>query len=294
MIDLDDPTVRKHVEQKARQRARDTASSSTRRGARETGVDGAPGQRLVNRWIKLDLDRPIEPTHDPWTLGDAFELEFEDASVSPGVVKVSLGAMKAANGGEWTKTGGRAWHCVTGWSARGVEFRGVSLDVALRTAFGANDEQNGRRRKYACLFQTSADGYTVGVDGRDVEGAFLAVTDGEGNMLSRDHGGPRLVFPHLYGWKSAKYLTKVELLDSYRDGFWEKLGCNRRGRWALEERWSESASRVWNVLAWLTSRYAVFGGERVWVWVMVRGGAFLGSIAATFTSLFNSSSANKY
>ena len=59
------------------------------------------------------------------------------------------------------------------------------------------------------MYQTSADGYTVGVDARDCEGAFLAVTDADGAMLSRDHGGPRLVFPALYGWKSAKYLSRI-------------------------------------------------------------------------------------
>ncbi len=112
----------------------------------------------------------------------------------------------------------------------------------------------------------------MGVDARDVTGAFFAVEDGDGAVLSKDHGGPRLVFPTVYGWKSAKYLTRVRLLRRYEDGFWERLGCHRRGRWALEERWaSGSASRIWNVLAWITDQYAVFGGERVWVWVMGDG-----------------------
>ena len=279
MIDLDDPNVRRHVAQKQRLR-----EAHERAGARatSTSADGAPpGQRWTRAWVKLDLGREIPQSHDPWRAGDAFTVVFDRPSTGSSA-RVTLGALRSANGGDWTEFGSSEWHCVTGWSARGLAFRGVSLDVVLDAAFG-----KGFKRDFACLFQTSADGYTVSVDARDLSGAFLAVEDGDGKMLSRDHGGPRLCFPTLYGWKSAKYLNRVTLFEEHEDGFWEKLGCSRRGRWAHEERWqSGSSARVWTVLAWITNRYRFFG-EGVWVWVMVRGGAALGALCAKWTSLFD-------
>ena len=229
MIDLDDPDVRRHVEQKRRLRER-ASTASTRASTATREVAGAPNQRAVKNWIKLDLGRPVPATHDPWTRGDAFEIAFECESTGR-VARVTIGALKRANGGSWSDFDARDWHCVTGWSARGIDFKGVTLDVALRAAF-----PEGVASQWTCLYQISADGYTVGVDARDVTGAFLAVEDGNAAMLSKDHGGPRLVFPTVYGWKSAKYLTRVRLLRRYEDGFWERLGCHRRGRWALEER----------------------------------------------------------
>jgi DMSO/TMAO reductase YedYZ molybdopterin-dependent catalytic subunit len=174
---------------------------------------------------------------------------------------------------------------ITGWSCLGVRFRGVPWATVL-SLLSEKTKTSGvaslikQKDQWSCLFQWSADGYTAGVHRDDLDGAFLAVTDGDGAMLSEEHGGPRLVFPKCFGWKSAKFLSKVELLADDKSGFWEKLGCHARGRWALEERWAPGTSaRVWNVLAWITSQYRVFGGEWVWEFVMVRGGRALGGIA---------------
>merc|ERR1739848_270953 len=99
---------------------------------------------------------------------------------------------------------------------------------------------------------------------------FLALGDADGRILPREHGGVRLMFPQLYGWKSAKYLTRIEFCVTQRRGFWERLGCHRRGRWEFEERWADGAVGVWNVLAWLTNRWQLFG-ENAWVRVMQTG-----------------------
>ena len=131
MIDVDDPVVRKHVEEKARLRERAARASSRASSSRSSG--GASGQREVQRWIKLDLGRPVPATHDPWADGDAFELTF--SCESTGATSVSVGALKAANGGRWSAFG-TSWHCVTGWSRLGLDFRGVALEVALERAFG--------------------------------------------------------------------------------------------------------------------------------------------------------------
>jgi len=279
MIDVDDPIVARHIQHKARlarEHARARASPSSLSSSSTTTTPR--GNRVVSKWIKLDLARPLPREHDPWALADAFTIEC----IAGARVAMSLGDLRRANGGEWSTFANQSWHCVTGWSCRGLEFRGVDLDVLFRCAFG----KEFNAKEYACVYQIASDGYTVGVDARDVEGAFLAVEDGVGAMLSREHGGPRLIFPRLFGWKSAKYLRSIAFLERYEDGFWEKLGCHRRGRWSANERWSANAAGIWTRLAWITDLYARIGGERLWIWVMVKGGAFLGFIAAMFTSSF--------
>jgi len=174
------------------------------------------------------------------------------------------------------------WHCVTGWSARLVRFRGVPFQKILLMFSPKSD--------WVCLYQVSADGYTAPVTRADLESsflsssipAFLAIYDGDGEILSFEHGGPRLIMPALYGWKSAKYLTALHFLPSWRDGFWESLGCHDRGRWAYEERFNKRAQGVWNVLAWLSDRYRAWGSVRLWVVVMQQSGALVGRFARLF------------
>jgi DMSO/TMAO reductase YedYZ molybdopterin-dependent catalytic subunit len=58
-----------------------------------------------------------------------------------------------------------------------------------------------------------------------------------GKPLDTLHGYPaRLLFPHLYGWKSAKWISRVVFTDKYTDGYWEALGYHPRGRVEYEER----------------------------------------------------------
>ena len=61
-----------------------------------------------------------------------------------------------------------------------------------------------------------------------------------GEPISREHGGPmRLVVPHLYLWKSAKWLTRIEFTRQDKPGFWEKNGYHMRGDPWAEQRYSE-------------------------------------------------------
>lgn len=319
-IDLDDPSVRRQVQQKARLRSRSQEQPRGQQSGKSKGSGGvsaaarewpggAPGQHAVKKWVVLDLGkRPSKASYDPWTLGDAFSIAFTFATTKGHVAggdedgvsfhecALTLGELREAAGGSWLAMPESDWHCVTGWSCFGVRFRGVPWAIILRTL--ANKVKNQHtpssspssspdasspsplRDDWRCLYQRSADKYTAPVHRDDLDGAFLAVTDGEGVMLSEEHGGPRLVFPKCFGWKSAKFLTHVRLLPEHRPGFWEKLGCHARGRWALEERWAPGTSaRVWNVLAWITDRYRVLGGEWVWERVMVHGGRWLGGVA---------------
>eukprot|EP00953_Heterococcus_sp_UTEX-ZZ885_P011884 6858-Heterococcus_DN1.PRE.1 len=64
-------------------------------------------------------------------------------------------------------------------------------------------------------------------------------------------------------------------------GFWEKLGCNIRGRVSHNERWAPHASTVWNVLSGITSLYRTLGNYTLWIAVMQKGGALVGKLAHT-------------
>ena len=86
---------------------------------------------------------------------------------------------------------------------------------------------------------TSYGGYTTNLDVEDLIGrdAMVAV-EFEGEQLRAEHGGPaRLLVPHLYLWKSAKWVTRIELSDYDSPGFWEVAGYHNHGDPFLEQRY---------------------------------------------------------
>ena len=82
-------------------------------------------------------------------------------------------------------------------------------------------------------------GYTTNLPLADVTGGRAWVAfEADGEPLSRDHGGPaRLLVPHLYFWKSAKWVAGLTLLDHDEPGFWERNGYHDRGDPWLEQRY---------------------------------------------------------
>ncbi|HEX4187527.1 MAG TPA: sulfite oxidase-like oxidoreductase [Solirubrobacteraceae bacterium] len=122
-------------------------------------------------------------------------------------------------------------HCVTKWSKLGTSFGGVSVDTLLRQA-----EPLGA---YATIW--SYGGYTTNLAIDDLTGAQAwVVTEHEGEPLPREHGGPaRLLVPHLYFWKSAKWVAGLRVMDHNEPGFWEMNGYHIRG-----DPWKEQ--RYWN------------------------------------------------
>jgi DMSO/TMAO reductase YedYZ molybdopterin-dependent catalytic subunit len=123
-------------------------------------------------------------------------------------------------------------HCVTKWSKLGTSFGGVSLDVLL----DGTDPQGG----YAMTF--SFGGYTTNLPLADLTGGKAwVVTEHEGEPLPREHGGPaRLLVPHLYFWKSAKWVAGIRVLDHDEPGFWEANGYHNRGDpWKEERYWND-------------------------------------------------------
>jgi DMSO/TMAO reductase YedYZ molybdopterin-dependent catalytic subunit len=123
-------------------------------------------------------------------------------------------------------------HCVTKWSKLGTNFGGVSVDTLL-----ADVEPAG---KFATAY--SYGGYTTNLALDDLTGGKAwVVIQHEGEPLPREHGGPaRLLVPHLYFWKSAKWIAGLRIMDHDEPGFWEANGYHNRGDpWKEERYWTD-------------------------------------------------------
>jgi DMSO/TMAO reductase YedYZ molybdopterin-dependent catalytic subunit len=122
-------------------------------------------------------------------------------------------------------------HCVTAWSKLGMTFTGVSLDVLL--------DETRPLSQATHLNARSHSGYTTNLSLDDVTGdRAWVVWEVGGRPLPVDHGGPaRLLVPHLYFWKSAKWIAGLRLLDHDEPGFWERNGYHDRGDPWLEQRY---------------------------------------------------------
>lgn len=121
-------------------------------------------------------------------------------------------------------------HCVTRWSRFDNTFRGPSVQELLRRAKPKPSAQ------YALVH--AAPDYTTNLPLSDLDRpANIVAFTHNGEPLTPEHGGPvRLLVPHLYFWKSAKWLTGIELLDEDEAGFWEMNGYHMRGDPWTEER----------------------------------------------------------
>jgi DMSO/TMAO reductase YedYZ molybdopterin-dependent catalytic subunit len=122
-------------------------------------------------------------------------------------------------------------HCVTTWSKFDTSFAGVSVDTLL--------DGVGVRPDAAFVLATSTTGYTTNLPLEHVQGGKAwVVWTYDGRPLPREHGGPiRLLVPHLYFWKSAKWITRLTLLDHDEQGFWERNGYHDLGDPWLEQRY---------------------------------------------------------
>ena len=125
-------------------------------------------------------------------------------------------------------------HCVTKWSKLDTMWEGVSIDALLA-------EAAVRGVKPAPYVLAMSDGgYTTNLPLADVTGgkAWVAVQFG-GAPLAPEHGGPaRLLVPHLYFWKSAKWVRQLRFMEHDEAGFWESFGYHNYGDPWREQRYS--------------------------------------------------------
>ncbi|KQQ04121.1 MULTISPECIES: molybdopterin-dependent oxidoreductase [unclassified Rathayibacter] len=121
-------------------------------------------------------------------------------------------------------------HCVTRWSKLGTSWRGVSVDTLL----------DGIESDAGFVMAESFGGYTTNLPLAEIRGGKAwVVTEFEGAPLAPEHGGPaRLLVPHLYFWKSAKWVRTLRLMPGDQPGFWEQNGYNMHGDpWKEERYW---------------------------------------------------------
>jgi len=114
------------------------------------------------------------------------------------------------------------FHCVTGWTVHNVRWRGVRLEHILELA-------GPLRSARALRFVSSERPYE---DSLTIEQALLPdvmlALDLDGSPLSRPHGAPlRLVIPEMYGYKSVKWLERIEVVAEQPTGYWENLGYDQ-------------------------------------------------------------------
>jgi DMSO/TMAO reductase YedYZ molybdopterin-dependent catalytic subunit len=123
-------------------------------------------------------------------------------------------------------------HCVTTWSKLDTRWQGVSLDTLFENV------DLDRRAMHVLAYCDG--GYTTNLPLTDViNGQAFVAYNYDGKPLAPEHGGPaRLVVPHLYFWKSAKWIRGLRLLEADRRGFWESFGYHNHGDPWKEERYS--------------------------------------------------------
>ena len=123
-------------------------------------------------------------------------------------------------------------HCVTKWSKFDTEWEGVSVDVLL----------DGVETEAAYLTAYCDGGYTTNLPLDDVtDGKAWVAYSYDGEPLDPEHGGPaRLLVPHLYFWKSAKWVRGLTLTHDDEPGFWEAAGYHNYGDpWREQRYWGD-------------------------------------------------------
>jgi DMSO/TMAO reductase YedYZ molybdopterin-dependent catalytic subunit len=178
-----------------------------------------PGQRITQDFPVLDLGIQPNLSQQEWGLSVA------------GLVAHPLKWDWAAFMAQAQVTYANDIHCVTTWS----RYDNTWVGVAMRTLL----DQVKPLPTAKFLMIKSFDGYSTNLPLADVDrdDVFIAHT-WQGKPLSREHGGPaRLVVPHLYFWKSAKWIRHITFMDRDQPGYWEARGYHMRGNPWKEERY---------------------------------------------------------
>ncbi|MBL0372580.1 sulfite oxidase-like oxidoreductase [Rhizobium sp. KVB221] len=180
-----------------------------------------PGQHLVKNWPVLDLGQQPRITTNVWKLDIR------------GLVEVPLTLDWQAFTTMRQVGAVSDIHCVTSWSRYDNSWNGVATRDLL--------DRVKPLPKAGHVLLTSYDGYTTNMPLADfaTSDAILA-TGWDGAPLTLEHGGPmRLVVPHLYFWKSPKWLSRIEFIAGDIPGFWERNGYHMYGDPWREQRYSD-------------------------------------------------------
>lgn len=193
----------------------------TGRAARAESERLPPGQHLVRDWPVLDLGVTPDVPRERWTLDVG------------GAVDRPLHWTWADFQEQKQDTLTTDIHCVTTWSRYDNRWQGITTRRLLDMV---------EPREDACFVVLhGSDGYTTNLPLADFAAPDAMIAHSwEGKPLTRDHGGPvRLIVPHLYLWKSAKWLNAITFRTADEPGFWEVRGYHRRGDPWTEQRYSD-------------------------------------------------------
>ena len=182
--------------------------------------DLPPGQYLVTDFPVLSAGPTPRISLDRW--------EFQVVTETGGKRTWDWAAFRALPSEEVTAD----LHCVTKWSKLGTRWAGVRIETLLEPFVTTA----------AFALVGSYGGYTTNLPLADLMGgrAWIAYQY-DGEALDPEHGGPaRLLVPHLYLWKSAKWVNKIQLLDHDEPGFWESAGYHNYGDpWREQRYWGD-------------------------------------------------------
>ena len=180
-----------------------------------------PGQSLTLKWPVLHYGSV--PQFDP----QAWDFRIYGLVDTP--LKLSWDEFDALPKVQRTSD----FHCVTRWSRFDNLWDGVSVQELLR--------RSRPNAKAAYVLVHAEQGFTANVPLADLDRPeVLLATHHDGQPLPLDHGYPlRLIVPHLYAWKSVKWVRGFELLEQDAPGFWEQNGYHMYGDPWKEQRFSE-------------------------------------------------------
>ena len=179
-----------------------------------------PGQYLENRFPVLSA----EPTPDinllDWKLSFAYNNEI--------MAEIDWNSLIKIESTELTKD----IHCVTRWTKFDMNWRGVSVQNIIKSL--------DLEVPSDWVMIGSSTGYTTNLPTKDLLKEFTLIAyEYEKKPITPEHGGPiRLLVPHLYFWKSAKWVSSITFIDEDKPGFWENYGYHMYGDPWKEQRYS--------------------------------------------------------
>tara|TARA_B100001146_G_scaffold220972_1_gene230551 strand:+ start:43883 stop:44482 length:600 start_codon:yes stop_codon:yes gene_type:complete len=179
-----------------------------------------PGQYLENRFPVLSA----EPTPDinllDWKLSFSYNNEI--------MAEIDWNSLIKIESTELTKD----IHCVTRWTKYDMNWRGVSVQNIIKSL--------DLEIPSDWVMIGSSTGYTTNLPIEDLLREFTLIAyEYEKKPITPEHGGPiRLLVPHLYFWKSAKWVSSISFIDEDKPGFWENYGYHMYGDPWKEQRYS--------------------------------------------------------
>ena len=187
-------------------------------GRRRGGTELPPGQYLTHEFPVLSAGPTPHILPEHW--------EFTITTETGEIHRWDWSAFTRLPSEEVTKD----LHCVTRWSKLSTDWKGVSLDTLLA------DVETGAD----FVMAHSYGGYTTNLPLEDLlDGQAWVAYEYDGEPLAPEHGGPaRLLVPHLYLWKSAKWVRGLVLSDTDDLGFWESAGYHEYGDPWKEQRYA--------------------------------------------------------